>query len=250
MNTHLMIGNGPRKVIALHGWFGHGGGWGPMVNVLDTHAFTYAFMDMRGYGGMKGRGGPYTMEQAATDAIAIADGLSWEKFSLVGHSMGGAAIQQALVQAPKRVERMVAVTPVPAGGVPFDDAGWAFFSSAAKDAAARKGIINLTTGSRLCDAWLDQMVASSLANSDEEAFAAYLPAWAKTDFHEKIQGNPVPIKVIVGQHDPALGEAAMKDTYMRWYPNAVLEVMANAGHYPMDETPIALATSIEAFLRG
>jgi len=250
MNTHRMIGRGPRKVIALHGWFGHGGGWGPMADVLDTRGFTYAFMDCRGYGGMKGSGGPYTMEQVAQDALTLADGLGWERFSLIGHSMGGAAIQQVLAAAPRRVERMVAVTPVPAGGVPFDDAGWAFFSSAAKDAAARRGIINVTTGSRLCDAWLDQMVASSIEHSDEAAFAAYLPSWAKTDFHAEIAGNPVAIKVIVGQHDPALGEAAMKDTYMRWYPNAVLEVMANAGHYPMNETPVALATSIEAFLRG
>jgi pimeloyl-ACP methyl ester carboxylesterase len=42
----------------------------------------------------------------------------------------------------------------------------------------------------------------------------------------------------------------MKATYLAWYPNASLEVMPNAGHYPMDETPVALATSIEAFLRG
>ena len=93
------------------------------------------------------------------------------------------------------------------------------------------------------------MVAASLAGSDEEAFAAYLPAWAKTDFHAQIQGNPVPIKVIVGENDPALGAAAMKDTYLQWYPNAILDVMANAGHYPMNETPVALATSIEKFLR-
>ncbi len=32
------------------------------------------------------------------------------------------------------------------------------------------------------------------------------------------------------------------------YPNAELEVMPNAGPYPIDETPVALATSIERFL--
>lgn len=250
MNTHLLIGNGPRKVIALHGWFGHGKGWGAMVDVLDTHAFTYAFMDCRGYGGMKGRGGPYTMEQTAADAIALADGLSWDKFSLIGHSMCGTAAQHVLVQAPNRVERMVVIAPVPASGFPHDDAMLALFQRAAGDAAVRKRIIDMTTGLRLCETWLDQMVASSFENSDQEAFGAYLPSWAETDFHAKIQGNPVAIKVIAGQHNPALGAPVMQETFMRWYPNAVLEEMDNAGHYPMHETPIALATSIEAFLRG
>ena len=55
--------------------------------------------------------------------------------------------------------------------------------------------------------------------------------------------------VIVGAHDPALGAAVMQDTFLAWYPHATMEVMANAGHYPMDETPVALVTAIEAFLR-
>jgi pimeloyl-ACP methyl ester carboxylesterase len=57
-----------------------------------------------------------------------------------------------------------------------------------------------------------------------------------------------PVKVIVGEYDPGLNEGVMRETWMRWYPNARLEVMRNAGHYPMDEAPVALATSIERFL--
>jgi len=54
---------------------------------------------------------------------------------------------------------------------------------------------------------------------------------------------------LLAQRHQALTAEIMQATYMASYPNAELEVMANAGHYPMNETPVALATSIEAFLR-
>jgi hypothetical protein len=40
----------------------------------------------------------------------------------------------------------------------------------------------------------------------------------------------------------------MEHTWLQFYPAAELEVMPNAGHYPMFETPAALAASIEEFL--
>jgi pimeloyl-ACP methyl ester carboxylesterase len=249
-NSHLIVGKGPNKVIALHGWFGSARGWGPFAQVLDEARFSYAFMDYRGYGGSKALKGSYTMAEISADAVALADSLGWQRFSLVGHSMGGKAVQQVLADAPGRVQKIAAVTPVPAAGVPFDDAGWGLFSSAAKEPAARKGIINFSTGNRLSEVWLDRMVKHSLENSTEEAFAAYLLAWAKGDISARIRGNPVPVLVIAGEHDGALTPDVMRGTFLRWYPNAKLEVMANAGHYPMDETPVALATSIERFLAG
>ena len=247
-NTHLVIGQGPHKVIALHGWFGHARGWGPFTQHLNGQDFSYAFMDQRGYGGMKGSGGPYTMAQIAQDALVLADSLGWNRFSLIGHSMGGMAIQQVLADAPDRVRALVGITPVPAGGVPFDDQGWAFFSSAAKDPGARRGILDITTGNRLSGTWLDAMVQSTLAHSDEAAVADYLVAWARTDILNRVQGQSLPVLVLPGEHDPALGEATCRATWMAHYPNAQLDVLRNAGHYPMDETPIWLATVIEKFL--
>jgi pimeloyl-ACP methyl ester carboxylesterase len=40
----------------------------------------------------------------------------------------------------------------------------------------------------------------------------------------------------------------MAETFLRRYPLATLEVLRNAGHYPMNETPLALAAAIESFL--
>jgi pimeloyl-ACP methyl ester carboxylesterase len=40
----------------------------------------------------------------------------------------------------------------------------------------------------------------------------------------------------------------MKQTWLVFFPGAELAVLSNAGHYPMFETPVALATSIEEFL--
>jgi len=39
----------------------------------------------------------------------------------------------------------------------------------------------------------------------------------------------------------------MRVTFARWYPRLELEVFPNAGHYAMDETPVALAAAVERF---
>ncbi len=249
-NTHHLLGSGPHKVIVLHGWFADQHGFAPMEKLLSGSEFTYAFMDYRGYGGMKDAAGNFTMDEIAADTLALADALGWQKFSLIGHSMGGKAIQRVLTHAPTRVHKLVAVTPVPAAEVPFDEQGWTLFSGAAENASNRFGIIDFTTGNRLAKTWVDQMVAHSLDCSTRAAFAAYLLAWAKSDFSAEVKGLPAPIHVIVGAHDGAISADVMRQTYLTWYPNATMEVMANAGHYPMHETPVALATSIEKFLRS
>lgn len=249
-NHHVIVGNGERRVVCLHGWFGSAKGWGPFVDALDTSAFTYAFMDYRGYGGSKDLQGEYSMKEIAGDTLALADALGWKTFDLVGHSMGGMAVQRIAADAKDRVGKLVGVNPVPASGVPFDDATWGFFQSAAETPASRHGIIDLTTGKRLTKTWLDKMVAHSLENSTKPAFAGYLLAWAKTNFADEVKGSDKPFLLIAGEHDPALGPETVKAAIVPSYPNAKLEVFANAGHYPMFETPVALATSIERFLLG
>lgn len=243
------LGHGDHKVIALHGWFGDENTYEPMRRALTLDEFTYVFPAYRGYGLSKHLRGAYSIKEIATDVLALADDLGWTRFSLVGHSMGGMAVQRVLVEAPGRVRGIVAVTPVPASGVPFDPETWKIFEGAPGNIENCRTLTNFSTGGRHSQAWVEEIARNPLDNATREAFASYLQSWAKSDFSADVNGRPTPIKVIVGEYDSALTPEFMKATYLRWYPNSELEVIPNAGHYPMDETPIALATSVEGFLR-
>lgn len=247
--SYDLVGTGPHTVIALHGWFGDKGGWGPIRDMLDGEAFRYAFMDYRGYGDSQALPGEHTIAEIAADALWLADELGCDTFSLLGHSMGGQAIQQVYADAPDRVRALVGISPIPASGVPFDDDGWALFSGAANSADNRRAIIDLTTGNRLSGRWLDQLVAYSLEHSDPQAVGDYLNSWARTDIHERIQGSTIPALVIAGDQDPSLGPQAMRDTWLRWYENVRLEVLPDAGHYGTYEAPVRTVTLVEDFLR-
>jgi len=245
----VSIGSGDHHVLAVHGWFGSARAWGSLPDFLDRSAYTYAFMDLRGYGGRKQVAGEFTMEEAGADAIALADELGWDRFSVIGHSMGAKVALQVLLQAPDRVDKLVGLNPVPASAVPMDEQGWQLFSGAAGNAGNRAAIIDFTTGNKLTATFINLVVRHSLENSTEAAFAAYLQAWAKSDFSDKVQaGASTPVKVIVGVNDPALSADVMEQTWLVYFPEAEMTILPDAGHYPMFESPVSLATSIEEFL--
>ena len=41
----------------------------------------------------------------------------------------------------------------------------------------------------------------------------------------------------------------MKRTHLRRYRQATMDVLADAGHYPMNEAPLALVAAMESFLK-
>ena len=246
--AHVLTGQGPVKVIALHGWFGSARGWGMLPELVDPDAYSWAFLDYRGYGDRRDEAGEHTVPEIAADALQLADELGWERFALVGHSMGGSAVLRVYADAPDRVSAVIGISPVPASGVPFDDDSWALFDGAAQADANRYAIIDFTTGNRQSKTWIDRMVAFSVANSTREAFGAYLPSWAKYDFSAELPAPSVPVKAIAGEHDPALGPDTMRATWLAQLPGCELDVQANAGHYPMYEAPVATMTSIEKTL--
>ncbi|MFJ5772807.1 alpha/beta fold hydrolase [Streptomyces sp. NPDC093094] len=247
---HELHGEGAHKVFAVHGWFADRSAYAAVVPDLDVTSFQYALVDLRGYGRAADAQGSWTTGEAALDLVELADRLGWERFSVVGHSMGGAVAQRLLAVAPQRLRRIAGVSPVPASGLALPPEQWELFADAGHRPENRRAIIDITTGGRRPDAWLDRMVARSLAVSDAKAFRAWLDSWALDDFHARVEGAQVPALAVAGALDPALSAEVMRQTWMAWYPRAELAELPCAGHYAMDETPLEVIRAVEDFLRA
>lgn len=248
MSMVKSVGSGDHAVICLHGWFGSADGWGYLPEVVDQERFTYWFPEMRGYGSRRDESGDFTMKEYAADALAAADELGLESFSVLGHSMGGKAAASLLAQAPGRVRALVGVAPVAPAPVPLDEDGHGLFFGAPESDLNRRAIIDLTTGNRHSSAWLDSMVRFSRENSAQEAFAGAVESWVNDDYLADVGRPGTPIACFVGETDPALSAEVMRQSWMQIYPDVTLVELAACGHYPMHEAPVWLATQIEAFL--
>ncbi|MGA5821985.1 alpha/beta fold hydrolase [Kitasatospora sp. NPDC094028] len=245
---HTLIGHGPHHVLVVHGWFADRAAYDRLLPDLDLDAFSYAFVDLRGYGEARDLPGRHTTAEAGADLVATADALGWDRFSLIGHSMGGCIIQRALAAAPERVRRLIGIAPVPASGIPFPPEQWELFASAGDLPESRSAIIDFTTSGVHPRAWVRRMTEQSVERSDAKAFRAWLDSWALEDFHQEIAGRTLPVRVFTCELDQALTPELIQQTWLRHYPRATEVHLPSTGHYPMEETPLQLISAIEEFL--
>lgn len=248
MIGHTLVGYGPHKVLVLHGWLSDWSVFGPIIPSLDVDRFTFAFMDYRGYGKSKPIVGDFTLEEISADANDLVKTLGWDDFSIVGHSMGGAAGLRTALDTNSRVRAFVGVTPVPASGVVFDSQSLQLFESAASSRDARETIIDITTGQCLSKSWLRHMSSTSLEVCEPSALSGYLKSWSKCSFADATKSLEMPMLILVGRRDVGVPEDMIRATYLMTNPQAKLHVVDNAGHYPMQETPVYLATQIQSFI--
>ncbi len=248
MIAYERIGSGPSCVFVLHGWFGDHGVWKPVYPMLDTERFSYVFVDYRGYGASRNIAGEHSMAEISTDVRELAGHLGWTRYAVVGHSMGGMAAQRVAIDAPGAVSAVVGVTPVPASGVPLPPEVLAIFEAAATDNGAAAGVIEGSLGNRLTPALSAMILKHTHSTVAPEVFSDYLRAFTGTDFSAECTGYKGPMLVLIGQHDQGVSDEFVRATFPVLYPQAALQVLPNAGHYPMIETPAHLVTVVEGFL--
>ncbi|MGE0769118.1 MAG: alpha/beta fold hydrolase [Hyphomicrobiaceae bacterium] len=246
---YRLVGNGPVRVVVLHEWASASELWEGVHGILDGHRFTYAFVELRGYGQSRHLSGTYSSAEAAADVVDTASMLGWATFHAIGHSMSGMVVQRIVLDHPGRLSSVVAIAPVPASGMAIDDGFKEVLRTVPTDPSKARHLSGLVTGNRLPEAWYawkGRLLTERLAR---EAMLGYLDMWTGEDFSGELPVTDVPALAVVGTHDVEFyREANLREVFGRFFSDFTLITLADAAHYPMCETPLILVKILEDFL--
>lgn len=100
---------GAPRVLALHGWLDNAASFVPLAAHL--HGLDLVAPDLPGHGASPHLppGADYSFAAAVNTVLDIADALGWERFGLLGHSMGAGIASLVAAACPARVERLLAI---------------------------------------------------------------------------------------------------------------------------------------------
>lgn len=101
-------GRGPR-VLALHGWLDNAASFLPMAPYLRD--FDLVALDLPGHGRSAhlAPGAEYSFSVAIGAVLDAADALGWDRFHLLGHSMGAGIASMVAAACPERIERLAVI---------------------------------------------------------------------------------------------------------------------------------------------
>jgi 3-oxoadipate enol-lactonase len=211
-------------------------------------------VDNRGVGGTAGAPRPYSLEQMATDAVAVLDAEGVDAAHVLGASMGGVLAQIVAVRHPERVRSLVLCCTA----CRHHDWRRELFEQWATDVRSRgMGAIGGEEGLRWLigprlhrrfGVWLN-LIARLLLQANPESFAAQVQAILDVSdaLRFELPGVTAPTLVLTGSQDllTPLGDA---EELAELIPDARLRELRGAGHALMVEAPNAFNHEVECYL--
>jgi pimeloyl-ACP methyl ester carboxylesterase len=245
-----LVGSGSRKVIVLNDWMCDTSTWDAARVYLDGERFSWTFADLRGYGRSRGLSGSFTLVEATTDVLALADSLNWARFAIVGHSMSALIALHLSQHCADRVERAVLVTPPPPRGFGADEERMEMSRALARsDRSTRIAVLRDRFGDRLSNGWATFKASRWHEAADPVAAAAYVALFARDGVPEPTVKVSIPVLAITGERDvPPMQRDAVVRNLTPICDRLNVVSLAESGHYPMQEMPPMTAALVERFL--
>jgi pimeloyl-ACP methyl ester carboxylesterase len=258
---------GRAPLVLLHGFSAQARYWdGFAVHMRDAY-HVYA-LDQRGHGDSEWAE-EYPPTSMPDDLAAFADQLGLQRFTIVGHSMGGGVAYCYAAAHPERVERLI-----------IEDS--ALPSPARPPVANRDNSVQRSIQKDVFESEEDLVahLQSQSPGVSEERLRQVIPAWYRrrddgrytfkwdpklreriarqaadpegfkrdaTDLRQKLASFDAPVLLLRGEQSDILSQEAAEDT-VKALKNATLVTIPNAGHNIHTDNPRAFRAAVRQWL--
>ena len=257
-------GTGGRPLLLLHGFTGAKEDFTDWIDPLAERGWHAVAPDHRGHGESSKPTGveAYSMSILASDSSALVDALEWDRYTLLGHSMGGFVAQKMACANPARILGLILMD---TGHGPVEGIDPELLSMAA-NIAVESGMDTLAHLMEHIDSPLETAAHRRVLEErpDYAQFEARKFRLTSPYLYSKIAQelvscpdsladlaamDPQPSTlVLVGEQDvPFLGSAKRMAGAL---PKSTLAVIAHAGHSPQFENPDDWWEVVSSFLES
>jgi pimeloyl-ACP methyl ester carboxylesterase len=257
----LEAGEGGRPLLLVHGFTGAKEDFADWIELLASLGWHVVVPDHRGHGASTHPVGEaaFSLQTFAADMLALCDEVGWERFVLLGHSMGGMVAQHMALDAPGRVQGLLLMDTghgpvegldpeqVVLGQQVVREGGLQLLVELQRD---REGVLDTPANLRLVrerPGYAEWGERKTLACSADMWLAMARELTECDDRLERLADVAVPTLVIVGEQDGPF--VAASERMAKTIPGARLVVVPDAGHSPQFENPDAWWAALTAFLQ-
>lgn len=259
------VGSGPRKVILVHGLAARSETWADLIPLFPSATYTVYLLDLLGSGeSSKPRSADYTIRAHSRRLLSFIEAEGLHGVTLVGHSLGGAVVLLAAVEAMERRDRTLLGGMVIIGGPGFIQrlplmaeifrsrlAAALFVALYAPDIWVKSGLKMAYHDHRLVDR--QHIARYAPCYRDKEAKRALVQTCRslvpvdQQEIIDRYQYLDLPVLLLWGRHDHIvpLSQGTRLEAAI---PGARLNIIEECGHNPQEERPAETFAVIDAFI--
>ncbi len=256
---YLPHGEGPEKVVFVHGFEASARIWAMTQAALPADRYESIAINNRGAGASDAppEERDFSVPIFAADAFELVSKLGWSDFTLVGHSLGGATVAQFAVDHPELLKGLVLLDPSdPDGyraGLPTE--GPALEALIDRRMAARRDFQARNSGGARAAPADDGLRASAMralmddiAAAPERRLRGSMRSMMTLRLGDRVKTLPMPVLLAGGDADTTIPVAAMLATWAKYPPGTGLNFWHGVGHSPNIDCPEDVAALIRLFV--
>ena len=246
-------GHASDTLLLVHGYQSSAAIWRYTLECLPEDRFRVIVLNNRGAGLSDQRSsdgrfneGDYSVETFSQDLFDVVDVLNLEKFTLIGHSMGGATVAEFAFGHQERIKRLVLMNPTPLNGRPLKDGWEEELRESLQTAAPPDG--DMGFHARHVSDSFKEAVLSDIGRNPIERFIGGRKSMSALRLRDRLHEIDVPTLVIGSDQDTTVNvDNILAEFQALSNGQRHLHIYHGIGHSPNVEVPCSVASIIQEF---